>query len=469
MTLMDGQASALPGYRPPAGYDEAFAASGTPRPHYAPLLAALDGHDLELLAERVTRQMRSTGATFGSGELFRLDPVPRLVTAAEWAELEAGLAQRVRALDAFVADVYGERSAVNAGIVPEHVLAGIEFLEDLHEIPPPPAAWIGIAGLDVVRGADGHFRVLEDNVRTPSGLAYALVARQVIAAHLPYDGRWRNIAAEMATYLRMVIAASRPEPEAPGVAVLLTDGPDNSAYFEHRQLAALAELRLTRPSELVPDRDRLALTDGRRVQVVYRRTNEDVLRGPDGALTPVGERLEPALRAGTLALVNAFGTGVADDKRVYPYVDELVRFYLGEEPLVRSVPTYDLTDPVARAEALERLDELVVKPRGGYGGEGVVIGRAASAARLRAVREHIVEHPSEYVAQETVTLSTHPTVVDGRLVPRHVDVRPFVFFDGERARALPGGLTRVAMREGELVVNSSQGGGGKDTWVLPAS
>jgi uncharacterized circularly permuted ATP-grasp superfamily protein len=469
MTLTDGASWPADGYSPPPGYDEAFTAPGTPRPYYAELLAALDGCDLDLLAERVTKHMRSNGATFGMGEVFRLDPVPRLVTAVEWADLEVGLAQRVRALDAFVADVYGDRAAVQAGIVPEHLLAGIEFLEDLDRVPPPPSAWIGIAGLDVVRGDDGHFRVLEDNVRTPSGMAYALAARQAIAAHVPYDGRWRNIAAELATYLRMVIAAARPEPEAPGIAVLLTDGPENSAFFEHRALAELAELRLTRPEELVPDHDRLALTDGRRVQVVYRRTNEDRLRGPDGALTRVGERLERALRAGTLAVVNAFGTGVADDKRVYPYVDDLVRFYFDEEPMVRSVPTLDLTDAGERAEALERLDELVFKPRGGHGGVGVVIGPAASAARLREVRAALEERPGDYVAQETVRLSTHPTVVAGRLVPRHVDVRPFVFFDGSRARALPGGLTRVALREGELVVNSSQGGGGKDTWVLPAS
>src|SRR2546423_671068 len=467
MTLTDGASPPAAGYRPPPGYDEAFSAAGTPRPHYVDLLAALADCDLDLVAERVTRHMRSSGATFGTGEIFRLDPVPRLVTAAEWAELEAGLAQRIRALDAFVADVYGERAAVRAGIVPERLLAGIEFLEDLECIPPPPAAWIGIAGLDVVRGADGHFRVLEDNVRTPSGMAYALVARQAIAAHLPYDGRWRNIAAELATYLRMVIAASKPEPEAPGIAVLLTDGPANSAFYEHRELADLAELRLTRPEELVPDRDRLALTDGRRVQVVYRRTNEDRLRGPDGALTRVGERLEPALRAGAIAVVNAFGTGAADGQRGYPSVDDLVRVYLRAEPRVRSVPTLDLAEAPARAEALERLDELVVKPRGGHGGTGVVIGRAAGATRLREVREAIEERPDEYVAQELVKLSTHPTVVDGRLVPRHVDVRPFVFFDGSSPRALPGGLTRVALRAGELVVNSSQGGGGKDTWVLP--
>src|SRR4051794_37559745 len=241
-------------------YDEAFDQDGEPRPHYAELLAALGDTDLDELAERVDRHLRSSGVTFGEGLPFHLDPVPRLVTAAEWAELEAGLAQRVRALDAFVDDLYGERAALAAGVVPEHVLDGIEFLEpDLRHAPPPPGAWIGIAGLDVVRGADGTFRVLEDNVRTPSGMAYALVARQALAAHLPYDGRWRNIRAELATFLRIVIAAARPEPEEPGIAVMLSDGPANSAWYEHRELAELAELRMTRLDELVTRDDRLLL------------------------------------------------------------------------------------------------------------------------------------------------------------------------------------------------------------------
>jgi uncharacterized circularly permuted ATP-grasp superfamily protein len=450
-------------------YDEAFGADGAPRSHYAELLATLEDVDLDELAARVDWHMRSSGVTFGEGSPFHLDPVPRLVTAAEWSELEAGLAQRVRALDAFVDDVHGERRAMAAGVVPDRVLAGIEFVEaDLMAAPPPPAGWIGIAGLDVVRDADGAFRVLEDNVRTPSGMAYALVARQAVAAHVPYDGRWRNIRAELATYLRMVVAAARPEPEEPGIAILLSDGPANCAWYEHRELAELGELRLTTPDELVADGDRLALRDGRRVQAVYRRTDEDRLRRSDGQLTPIGEVLLPALRAGTASVVNAFGCGVADDKRVYPYVDAMVRFYLGEEPLVRSVTTYDLEDPATRAEVLERLDELVIKPRDGHGGIGVVIGPAATAQQLRAVREAIALTPRDLVAQETVRLSTHPTVIDGRLAPRHVDVRPFVFHDGRRARALPGGLTRVALQEGRLVVNSSQGGGGKDTWVLPS-
>src|SRR3954470_2812830 len=450
-------------------YDEAFDQDGEPRPHYAELLAALGEADLDVLADRVDRHLRSSGVTFGEGSAFHLDPIPRLVTAAEWAELETGLAQRVRALDAFVEDLYGERAALAAGVVPESVLAGIEFLEhDLLRAPPPPGAWIGIAGLDVVRDADGTFRVLEDNVRTPSGMAYALIARQALAAHLPYDGRWRNIRAELATYLRMVIAAGRPEPGQPGIAVMLSDGPSNSAWYEHRTLAELAELRLTRLDELVTSDGRLQLRDGRRVQVVYRRTDEDRLRGPDGRLTAVGEALLPALCAGTAAVVNAFGTGVADDKRVYPYVDEMVRFYLGEEPRVRSVTTYDLSDRRTREQVLDRLDELVVKPRDGHGGAGVVIGPAAGAAELRRASQAVELAPHDHGAQELVLLSTHPTVVDGRLAPRHVDVRPFVFYDGRRARALPGGLTRVALEEGQLVVNSSRGGGGKDTWVLPS-
>jgi uncharacterized circularly permuted ATP-grasp superfamily protein len=450
-------------------FDEAFAGPGAPRAHYVDLLAALGDTDLDVLEDLVTEHVRDSGVTFGEGAPFVIDPVPRLITSPEWDELETGLAQRVRALDAFVADVYGARWIVQAGVVPERVLDGIGFQElDMRDVPRPPAAWVGVAGLDVVRGDDGHFRVLEDNVRTPSGMAYALAARRAIAEHVPYAGRRRDIAAELATYLRWAIAASRPDPGEDGIAVLLTDGPSNSAYFEHRELAELAEVKLVRVEDLIKRGDRLSLHDGRRVQVVYRRTNEDRLRDERGELTAIGELLLDGLRAGTVAVVNAFGTGVADDKAIYPYVDDMVRFYLREEPLVRSVTTYDLADAEARAAALERLDELVVKPRDGYGGAGVVIGPAASAGELRDVRAEVERRPEGWVAQDLVRLSSHPTVVDGRLVPRHVDCRPFVFYDGLRPRALPGGLTRVALEEGELVVNSSRGGGGKDTWVLPS-
>ena len=450
-------------------YDEAFAGPGEPRGHYVDLLGALGGTDLDALEDLVTGHVRTSGVTFGEGAQFVIDPVPRLITAPEWKELEEGLAQRVRALDAFVADVYGQRWIVQAGVVPERVLDGIGFQErDMRDVPRPPAAWIGVAALDVVRGDDGHFRVLEDNVRTPSGMAYALAARRAIAEHLPYAGRRRDIAAELATYLRWSIAASRPDPGEDGIAVLLTDGPENSAYFEHRELAGLAEVKLVRPDDLVKRGERIELRDGRRVQVIYRRTNEDRLRDGHDEPTALGELLLDALRAGGVAVVNAFGTGVADDKAIYPYVDDMVRFYLREEPLVRSVPTFDLAEADARAEALERLDELVVKPRDGFGGSGVVIGPHATIDELHEVRSEVLRRPEGWVAQELVKLSSHPTVIDGRLVPRHVDCRPFVFYDGLRPRALPGGLTRVALEEGELVVNSSRGGGGKDTWVLPS-
>src|SRR3954462_11604359 len=291
-------------------FDEAFAGPGSPRGHYADLLSALGDTDLEALEDLVTEHVRHSGVPVGEGAPFVIDPVPRLITAGEWEELETGLAQRVRALDAFVADVYGARWIVQAGVVPERVLDGIGFQEaDMHDVPRPPAAWVGVAGLDVVRGDDGHFRVLEDNVRTPSGMAYALAARRAIAEHLPYAGRRRDIAAEGAGYLRWTIAASRPDPGEDGIAVLLTDGPSNSAFFEHRELAELAEVKLVRPCELVHSGDRLALRDGRRVQVVYRRTNEDRLRSPGGRLTAIGELLLGPLRGGTVAVVNAFGTG----------------------------------------------------------------------------------------------------------------------------------------------------------------
>src|SRR3954465_6810573 len=268
-------------------YDEAFEAPGAPREHYADLLAALGDTDLDALEELVTEHVRHSGVTFGEGAPFVIDPVPRLLTKAEWEELETGLAQRVRALDAFVADLYGKRWIVQAGVIPERVLDGIGFHEeDMRHAPRPPAAWIGVAGLDVVRGDDGHFRVLEDNVRPPSGMAYALAARRAIAEHLPYAGLRRDIAAELASYLRWAIAASRPDPGEDGIAVLLTDGPSNSAYFEHRELAGLPGIKPGRPGDLVHRGDRRTLHDGRRVQVVYRRTNEDRLREPTGAPTP---------------------------------------------------------------------------------------------------------------------------------------------------------------------------------------
>jgi uncharacterized circularly permuted ATP-grasp superfamily protein len=391
----------------------------------------LDGRDPAALAAAVRTAMHDV--TFAGGP-FQLDPVPRVIAAADWTRVEAGLAQRVRALDAWCADVYGERRIVRAGVVPARVIETADSLEpELDGVHL--GRWIGIAGLDVVRAPDGRFLVLEDNVRTPSGMAYALAAREASRQLLD------RTAATLDGLRRMLKSAL-----GDGRAVVLTDGPDNSAYWEHRRLAELLEVPLLEPQEL----------DVAAVDVVYRRTDADRLD------TPVGRQLT---RAG-LRVVNAFGVGIADDKLAHAYAEDMVRYYLAEEPLIGSVRTFDLGRPDVLAEALDRLDELVVKPRAGYGGHGVVICPHAEPADVERVRAAVRESPEEYIAQELIPLSEHPTVIDGKLAYRHVDLRPFVFLGAHEVHVMPGGLTRVALDDGALVVNSSQNGGAKDTWVV---
>jgi uncharacterized circularly permuted ATP-grasp superfamily protein len=414
----------------------------------------LDGHDPADLAARARSAMDEAGVTFGSlgDERFLLDPVPRVLSAAEWEPLAAGLAQRVRALDAFCADAYGARRIVADGVVPERVIETAEAYEPVLQGLSLPL-WVGIAGLDVVRDPDGRFLVLEDNLRTPSGMAYAVAARSVVSALFapaslpaPLDG--------LVPFLSRALSAV----SVGGRAVVLTDGPDNSAYWEHGWLARELGVPLVTPADLSLDGDRLTL-GGEPVGAVYRRTNEDRVE------TDTGRLLLRPWRAGRVGLLNAFGTGVGDDKLAHAYVEDMVRYYLGEEPLVRSVRTFDLA--VVLEEALDCFEELVIKPRAGYGGEGVVICPHAERADVERMREAVRAAPSEFVAQELVPLSCHATVVDGQVVPRHVDLRPFVFLDGTGgAQVLPGGLTRVALDEGALVVNSSQNGGAKDTWVI---
>jgi carboxylate-amine ligase len=445
-------------------WDEAFTAAGAPRDAARASLAALARHEPGELAAAVCGAVANVGFSSldGDGD-FHLDPVPRAIAAAEWAELEAGLSQRVRALDAFLADAYGRQSIVAEGVMPARVIETCENWEPaLCGLRVPGDRRVGVAGLDVVRTPEGELRVLEDNLTTPSGMAYAVAAREATLAQLavaPEDEPrelgtlWRTLA--------WTFAGAAPEGAAsPPRVVVLTDGPDNSAHWEHARIAERLGAELAEPGDLEPAGDRLRLA-GRDVDVVYRRTNEHHFA------SHVGELLGPALRAGTLGVLNAFGTAVADDKLAHAYVEEMVRFYLGEEPLVRSVRTYDLGRADALEEALDRLEELVVKPRAGYGGIGVLIAPHAERADVERMRERLRTEPGEYVAQELVALSRHPTVVDGRIVPRHVDLRPFVFLGpGREARVLPGGLTRVAFDEGALVVNSSQNGGVKDTWVV---
>ena len=468
-------AHAIAGYDPGSLLDETFTPQGLPREHYASTLAVLAGKDLGALRDAVEADLEAEGcgfATAGGSDAFTVDPIPRVVTAREFAILAAGLEQRVRALDAFVADVYGEQRIVRAGVVPQRVIDSADHCEpDVTDHHRPMQ--IAFAGLDVIRGPEGCFTVLEDNVRTPSGIAYLLAARRVLTDHLnPPEGliAVHDIVVEMVSETLRCAARDRDGVEREPEIVILSDGPSNAAWWEHNELARLIGVPLVTPADCEHDGDRLVRRDeqGRRVaiNVVYRRTDEDRLAGDDGGLTGVGALLDGPLRAGTLACVNAFGTGVADDKLVHAYVDDMISFYLHEPPALPSVRTYDLGDEACRDEALGRLEELVVKPRAGYGGTGVVIGPHADRHDLEELGHRIRADPTGFIAQETVLFSRHPTVVDGTLQPRHVDLRPYVAFDGVRARTVPGGLTRVAMGEGDLVVNSSQDGGAKDTWVL---
>ena len=448
-------------------YDEAYERPGVPRAHYADLLADLRGTDLRELAEQAADWVDVYGVTF-AGAPFAIDPVPRVLTAAEWSELEAGLVQRVRALNAFVRDVHGPRAIVEAGVVPPVLVASADHHEPAmagmaeHEANP-----IAVAGLDVVRDPDGRFLVLEDNLRTPSGVAYAAAARQASEALFPERPPLRDVSCGF-DLLGAALRAAADGVEDPFV-VQVSDGPGNSAWYEHQAVSERLGIPLVGVDDLdVDDGGLVACVDDeqRPVDVVYRRTNDERLIDADGRPTPLGAVLVEPLRRGRVACANAFGAGVADDKLAHAYVERMIDFYLGQEPLVRSVPTFDLADPAAREEVLDRIDEMVVKPRSESGGEGVVIGpHAAGEDRERTIRA-IEEDPEAFVAQETVWLSRHPTIVDGRLEPRHVDLRAFAFVIGERVAALPGGLTRVALDPGALVVNSSQDGGAKDTWVL---
>jgi len=461
-----------------ASYDEAYAAPGVARPHYAALLDALAEVDLAALRDGVNARLHRAGVRFATGEddAFVVDPIPRIFTAAEWDALAAGLEQRVRALNAFVVDAYGPRRIVEAGHMAGEVIDSAEGYEpELRGRLPAVAAPIGVAGLDIVRAPDGTLTVLEDNVRTPSGFTYALAARRAVRDALP-DGVPDPVAAgdEVFGLLGGVLSAAAPGTADAPFAIVLTDGAGGGAAWEHAEVARKLGVPLVTCDDLVHRGERLEvrLEDGRRraVDVVYRRTDEDGLRDARGAPTAVGAALlEPWLQ-GSVAVVNAFGTGVADDKLVHGHVGEMIRFYLGEEPLVAAVPTLDL----GRADHLEAvLADLrghVVKPRFGHGGEGVVVCAHADDRTLERVRDQLTAAPEGFVGQPLIAISSHPTVVgDGRLEPRHVDLRPFMFATDVKMGFTPGGLTRVAWDAGALVVNSSQNGGAKDTWVLRPS
>lgn len=459
----------------PGAYDEAWDERGEVRRHYAPLIDALAGADLDALARAVAHDLDSRGASFrgaGGDDAFRVDPIPRLIEPGEWHEVERGLKQRVRALNAFLADVYGPRRIVEAGVVPDRVIAtAVHYEPWMRDVPVPHGVYANAVGLDLLRCEDGRLRVLEDNARTPSGYVYLLAARDAVEDRLPAPARQiaRESIGDTIERLGDALRAAAPDGvDEPSVA-LLSDGPANSAWWEHQAIARRIDIPIIALDDLTVRSGRVhARIDGRlrRLDVLYRRTDTDVLRDGAGEKTALGDVLLEPLRKGTVAVCNAFGAGIADDKLTHAYVPAMIDFYLGEEPVLPSVPTYDLGDPHALDRALDEFADLVVKERCGEGGYGVTIVAEATRGERDALRTAVRRRPQSFIAQRRVTLSTHPTVIGGVLRPRHVDLRPFCLQSRDDVHVVAGGLTRVAFGEGELVVNSSQNGGGKDTWVL---
>jgi uncharacterized circularly permuted ATP-grasp superfamily protein len=461
-------------------YDEMFGADGLPHAHMKALhdaLQLLTGDDLARRATARDSSFRDQGVIYshaGEDWVFPLDLIPRLIPAAEWELVEAGVIQRVRALEAFLADVYGAAEVVRDGVVPRSLVTTSEgFCRSVQGIRPANGVRIHLAGIDLVRDQAGVLRVLEDNLRVPSGMSYTVENRRTMARVFPglfLDQQVRPVASYPSRLLDALRRAAPSGVQQPTV-VLLTPGVHNPAYFEHAFLARKMGIELVEGQDLYC-RDHIlymrSMGGRQRVDVVYRRVNDDFLDPvhfrPDSVVGCPG--ILNAARVGNVTVANAIGNGVADDKLAYTYVPELIDYYLGERPLLANVTTYRLGDPDVRSECLARLDQLVVKPVEGSGGAGIVIGPQASDAELAAVRARVLAEPRAWIAQETVLLSTSPSQVGDRLLPRHIDLRPFAVNDGERISVLPGGLTRVALREGSLIVNSSQGGGSKDTWVL---
>jgi uncharacterized circularly permuted ATP-grasp superfamily protein len=470
----------LDGYPAGPAYDEMFAADGLPHRHVTALHEALQTLSVDDLAQRAAARDRSfadQGVTFShAGEewLFPLDLIPRLIPATEWSLIETGVVQRVRALEAFLADVYGPAEVVRDGVLPRSVLTtSAAFWRPAYGLEPPNGVRVHLAGIDLVRDQAGTMRVLEDNLRVPSGLSYVVENRRTMARVFPGLFLEQQVQ-PVAPFLGRLLDALRrcaPAGVADPTVALLTPGVHNPAYFEHAFLARRMGIELVEGRDLFC-RDHVlymrSVGGEQRVHVVYRRINDDYLDPvqfrPDSIVGCPG--LVNAARAGNVTIANAVGNGVADDKLTYTYVPALIEYYLGERPVLPNVTTYRLDDPDVRAECLTRLDELVLKPVDGSGGAGIVIGPRAADAELAAVRAQVLANPRGWIAQELVLLSTSPAQLGDRLLPRHVDLRPFAVNDGEQVRVLPGGLTRVALREGSLIVNSSQGGGSKDTWVL---
>ncbi|HMM82399.1 MAG TPA: circularly permuted type 2 ATP-grasp protein [Terrimesophilobacter sp.] len=483
--LFDGYGVATRARRRVEPWDEMFGDISSPhgnqvRAPYREIhsaLAQMTQDELRGRTEALASSYLAQGVTFdfaGEERPFPLDAVPRVIPQAEWAEVESGVQQRVLALEKFLADVYGEQRAVADGVIPARLISSSShFHRQAAGVVSANGVRIQVSGIDLIRDEHGTWRVLEDNVRVPSGVSYVISNRRVMAQTLPElftSMRVRPVGDYPQKLLNALRAAAPAGVEDP-VAVVLTPGVYNSAYFEHALLARLMGVELVEGRDLFCSGGRVYMrtTAGpSRVDVIYKRVDDEFIDPlqfrADSMLGSPGLML--AARLGNVTIANAVGNGVADDKLVYTYLPDLIRYYLSEEPILPNVDTWRLEDPGALEEVLDRLDELVVKPVDGSGGKGLVVGPDATRAELDTLAAQLRKDPRGWIAQPVVQLSTIPTLVDDGMRPRHADLRPFAVNDGNEVWVLPGGLTRVAMPEGQLVVNSSQGGGSKDTWVV---
>jgi uncharacterized circularly permuted ATP-grasp superfamily protein len=465
-------------------FDEMFFGNGEIRPQYQELLEALT----TIPRDELQRRKRSADVSFltqgitftvygreeGTERIFPYDLLPRVVSSQEWDHIEKGLTQRITALNLFLHDIYNDGKILEQGFVPrEIVYSCMHFRRQMRGLQVPRNVYIAVAGTDLLRMQSGEFVVLEDNLRVPSGVSYMLTNRRIMKRTFPQLFRAYGVrpiehyTQALLSTLKSLAPEGRPEPSI----VLLTPGVYNSAYFEHTYLARQMGIELVEGRDLVIHDNIVYMrttTGLKRVDVIYRRVDDDFIDPlafrEDSILGVAG--LFNAYRAGNVSLANAFGTGVADDKALYAYVPQIIKYYLNEDPILNNVETYLLTDPVQRRHVIENIDKLVVKAVGESGGYGMLIGPHSSRAQQDEFKRHIEANPRNYIAQPTLDFSRAPCLQeDGSIQPRHVDLRPYILF-GDKVTIVPGGLTRVALRKGSLVVNSSQGGGSKDTWVL---
>jgi len=472
-------------YQPtPNTWDEMFGADAKIRKHYQKVINYLtkesidDLNKKEDLAKRLFMSQGITFTVYSSGEgiekIFPFDIIPRIITGEEWAFVEKGIKQRLNVLNLFLKDVYSNQFIIKDGIVPIDIIYSCpHFLREMYNVQVPYDIYVHIAGIDLIRDHDGTFYVLEDNLRTPSGVSYMLENREITKRLFPDllpQCKVRSVTEYPNILYKNLLSLSPRQIPNPTI-VLLSPGIYNSAYFEHTTLARLMGVELVEGRDLVVSNNKVFMkttTGLQQVDVIYRRVDDEFLDplvfNQTSILGVPG--IMDAYRKGNVAIVNAIGNGVADDKAIYSYVPDMIRYYLNEEPILKNVPTYQLGNPDEKEYVFENINKMVVKRTNGSGGYGMLMGHAATLEETEDYKNEILKNPRDFIAQPTISLSSAPCYMQGKLTPRRIDLRPYALCGPDGIEIVPGGLTRVALREGSLVVNSSQGGGSKDTWVL---